>query len=275
MTQKEFLDKLQLAHDVPNYYNNVYPYNCGYYDGEKFSFDCWNLVKAILGGWTDNRTKGYFISPSKFPTGDCTGAGLLKQCHDCSKDFSKLSIPGTYLYLSDHPHAGVYVGDKKIDGKIYNVIECTGAWQGGVLYSYVDSKGRRFQYKGGSQVYTWTDYGLLPYVEYQQVVNTDNKLNYITYIVTKGDTLSKISREYGVPVKIIAGINDIADPNIIHTGQRLMIPLQDAKVYHIVKKGETLSGIAKKYGTNYIKLALLNGIVNPNKINVGQRIRVR
>lgn len=170
MTVKEFLDILETARTVPNYYNNKYPYNCGYYDGTRFSFDCWNLIKAILGGWHAEYTKGYYVSPKDFPTGDCTGEGLLRQCSNCSKDFSKLKTPGTYLYLSDHPHAGIYVGDRTIDGKTYNVIECTAAWDGGVQYSYVDKTGGRFQYKGGSKVYAWTDYGLLPYVDYKTSV---------------------------------------------------------------------------------------------------------
>lgn len=180
MTQKEFLEKLELARTSPNYYNNKYPYNCGYYDGERFSFDCWNLIKAILGGWTNNKTKGYFVSPKDFPTGDCTGAGLLKQCTERSRDFSKLSIPGTYLYLEDHPHAGVYVGDRTVNGKVYNVIECTAAWTDGVLYSYVDKKGRRFEYKGGKQVYDWDEYGLLPYVEYEKLVKPEQPVQPMT-----------------------------------------------------------------------------------------------
>ena len=48
-----------------------------------------------------------------------------------------------------------------------------------------------------------------------------------------------------------------------------------ATVYHTVKSGETLSGIASKYGTTYQKLAKMNGIANPNKIYAGQRIRVK
>ena len=46
-------------------------------------------------------------------------------------------------------------------------------------------------------------------------------------------------------------------------------------VYYTVQSGDTLSGIASKYGTTYQKLAQINGITNPNKIYVGQKIRVR
>lgn len=46
-------------------------------------------------------------------------------------------------------------------------------------------------------------------------------------------------------------------------------------VHYTVKSGDTLSGIAEKYGTTYQKIAQLSGISNPNKIYVGQRVRVR
>lgn len=46
-------------------------------------------------------------------------------------------------------------------------------------------------------------------------------------------------------------------------------------VYYTVKSGDTLSGIAAKYGTTYQKIAQLSGISNPNKIYAGQKIRVK
>ena len=45
--------------------------------------------------------------------------------------------------------------------------------------------------------------------------------------------------------------------------------------YYTVKRGDTLSGIASKYGTTWQKLQAMNGISNPNKIYPGQPIRVK
>ena len=45
--------------------------------------------------------------------------------------------------------------------------------------------------------------------------------------------------------------------------------------YYTVQSGDTLSGIASRYGTSYQKIAQLNGIGNPNLIYVGQRLRVK
>ena len=52
---------------------------------------------------------------------------------------------------------------------------------------------------------------------------------------------------------------------------------KDKKVkgYYVVKKGDTLSSIAKKYGTTWQKLKKMNDIENANLIRVGQKIRVK
>ena len=47
-----------------------------------------------------------------------------------------------------------------------------------------------------------------------------------------------------------------------------------SETVYTVKKGDTLSGIAAKYGTTYQKIAEYNGIANPNIISVGQKIRI-
>ena len=46
-------------------------------------------------------------------------------------------------------------------------------------------------------------------------------------------------------------------------------------VYYTVRHGDTLSKIASKYGTTYQSIAILNGIKDPNKIYVGQKLRVK
>ena len=44
---------------------------------------------------------------------------------------------------------------------------------------------------------------------------------------------------------------------------------------YIVKSGDTLSSIAKKYGTTYKKIAKNNNISNPNKIYPGQKLIIK
>ena len=50
---------------------------------------------------------------------------------------------------------------------------------------------------------------------------------------------------------------------------------EEKKEYYTVKKGDTLSSIAKAYHTTVNRLVKLNGIKNPNVITVGQKLRVR
>jgi len=48
-----------------------------------------------------------------------------------------------------------------------------------------------------------------------------------------------------------------------------------ARKYHTVRSGDTLSGIAKKYGTTVKKLCALNGIKETKILQIGMKIRVR
>lgn len=50
---------------------------------------------------------------------------------------------------------------------------------------------------------------------------------------------------------------------------------KNKEIYYTVKSGDNLTKIAKKYGTTVAKLVSLNGIKNPNVINVGQKLRVK
>ncbi|AKJ00559.1 putative chitinase [Archangium gephyra] len=100
-----------------------------------------------------------------------------------------------------------------------------------------------------------------------------------TYSVRSGDTLSAIASRYGTTVNNLARANGISNPNLIHAGQKLTIPgasgasaPQAGGSSYTVKSGDTLSGIAQRFGTTVGALAQTNGISNPNRINVGQKL---
>lgn len=70
---------------------------------------------------------------------------------------------------------------------------------------------------------------------------------------------------------IIKGIK----PSIpVQPSNPVSTPTQTSEQTYIVKSGDTLSGIASKYGTTYQALASYNNIANPNLINVGQVIKI-
>jgi LysM repeat protein len=106
-------------------------------------------------------------------------------------------------------------------------------------------------------------------------------------IVQPGDTLSQIALEHGVTVAQLSALNGISDPNRIYAGQRLRLtpqaagatpaPVAKAKantVVHVVAWGETLTGIARHYGSTISAIAAANGIANPSFLRVGQRLTI-
>lgn len=94
-----------------------------------------------------------------------------------------------------------------------------------------------------------------------------------TYVVQPGDTLSGIASRYGTTYQNLAAINGIGDPNRINVGQVLKVTGQPtSENTYFVQAGDTLSGIAAKFGTTVANLVSRNGIANPNVIYPGQKI---
>lgn len=107
----------------------------------------------------------------------------------------------------------------------------------------------------------------------------ENNSGEINYVVKKGDTLSGIASKYGTTWRKLASYNSISDPNKIYPGQIIKIPGTTTinPTTYVVKKGDTLSGIASKYGTTWNKLYEKNKSVigsNPNKIYPGQVLTI-
>lgn len=104
--------------------------------------------------------------------------------------------------------------------------------------------------------------------------------DYVEYTVKPGDTLSGIAAKYGTTYQKIASDNGIADPNLIYPNQVLKIygaksGNSGGQKTYVVKPGDTLSGIAAKYGTTYQKIAADNGIANSNLIYPGQTLVIK
>lgn len=83
-----------------------------------------------------------------------------------------------------------------------------------------------------------------------------------------GDYLYNRHGEIAAEVNRRLGVTDTAPDTAPDAGAG-----QGVTVY-TVKKGDTLSAIAAKYGTTYQKIAAYNGIKNPNVIRVGQKIKI-
>jgi LysM repeat protein len=117
------------------------------------------------------------------------------------------------------------------------------------------------------------------------------------YSVSKGDTLSRIARMYGVSVSSLKSANSLSSDRI-YVGQKLVIPAggssggysapskgsssPDPVSYkpsgngsvYVVQKGDTLGTIAKMHGFTINELARMNNLADPNRLRVGQRLTV-
>ncbi len=71
----------------------------------------------------------------------------------------------------------------------------------------------------------------------------------------------------------LAFARDVPDPSIERYGTAAVSTSAGSTV-HVVRRGETLSGIAKRYGTSVANLRSLNGI-RGSRINAGQKLVVR
>ena len=100
-----------------------------------------------------------------------------------------------------------------------------------------------------------------------------------TYTVKSGDTLSAIANDFGVTVDQLVRWNNISNPNLITVGQILYFSDKSSSglgqgITYVVQAGDTLSGIATKFGTTVANLVSLNNISDPNLIYVGQVLKL-
>ncbi|MCT2875526.1 LysM peptidoglycan-binding domain-containing protein [Limosilactobacillus fermentum] len=97
-----------------------------------------------------------------------------------------------------------------------------------------------------------------------------------TYYVQSGDTLSSIATKFGTTVSNLVSLNHISNPNVIYVGQKIYVgeATQGQSNAYTVQAGDTLSGIAAKFGTTWQDLSQKNGLANPNVIYVGQTLTI-
>lgn len=107
----------------------------------------------------------------------------------------------------------------------------------------------------------------------------DTPSNVTVHVVQRGETLFRISLNYGLTVDEIAAFNGIVDPTNIQVGQRLLIPApgnanQNMPPTHVVQAGETLKSIAAAYDLTVNELASRNKLVNADVIYAGQVLNI-
>lgn len=100
-----------------------------------------------------------------------------------------------------------------------------------------------------------------------------------THRVRSGESLYTIGKRYGVSVDRLKAANGLRR-NTIRVGQELVIPARSSGAstsasgkVHRVRSGDTLSEIARRYGTTVSKLRSANGLTS-NRLRIGQELKI-
>lgn len=128
--------------------------------------------------------------------------------------------------------------------------------------------------------------------------NYDQSLiSWKVYNAKRGEQLANIAKKFDISISRLREVNDLPKNNNITNPLNLLVPadesnstninvatLADQKLHieqkgskqltHTIKRGETLSSLAKKYGTNTKDLMVMNRLKS-TKLKVGQIIRVK
>lgn len=123
----------------------------------------------------------------------------------------------------------------------------------------------------------------------------------IIYTVKRGDTLSEIAQKYNTTVSELVSLNNIKNPNLIYVNQKIRIRNRICNMTvggnnssnnensntnssnintntnnyyksYVVKKGDTLWGISRRYNVTINQLVEINNIKNPDLIYPGQTL---
>jgi len=97
------------------------------------------------------------------------------------------------------------------------------------------------------------------------------------HVVKKGESLGKIAKKHSITLAELKELNGIGKKSKIMPGQKLLVkkaaPVPEADTY-VVRKGDTLFGVAKKFGLTPEELKGLNGLAD-EKLKTGQELLVK
>lgn len=91
------------------------------------------------------------------------------------------------------------------------------------------------------------------------------------YTVAQGDTVSGIAAAYGITVNTILWANDLENVDSIKPGDQIFI-LPVAGLTYVIKSGESLDDIAKKFKADKGNIIAFNNLPANGDVNVGESI---
>ncbi len=107
------------------------------------------------------------------------------------------------------------------------------------------------------------------------------------HVVRSGDVMGAIAKRYDVSVASIMRANKGVDPRRLRIGQSLVIPgaathsggstrasSGGLSKIHVVRSGEVMGAIAKRYGVSVASIMRANNMRNAHRLNIGQRLKI-
>jgi membrane-bound lytic murein transglycosylase D len=112
----------------------------------------------------------------------------------------------------------------------------------------------------------------------------------VTHVVRRGETVSGIAKRYGVSTDLLMSANRVARARSLQIGTTLYIPVSGSALpesllrepepatsaprTHNVRRGETLSGIASRYGVTQASIRAANNLSASGMIRAGQKLAI-
>ncbi len=110
----------------------------------------------------------------------------------------------------------------------------------------------------------------------QEPVTAPDQTEPAAYTVQPGDTLAGIAARFGLSWQALARVNGLNEASILQIGQVLEIPGREKATErtHRVQPGETVVGIAYRYGVDWRELLAVNHLSPSDLLQVGQTLRI-
>ena len=104
-------------------------------------------------------------------------------------------------------------------------------------------------------------------------VEESSPSQYIIYTIKKGDNLYSIAKTYNIPLEDLIKFNE-KSTTLLQIGEQILIPrrnITNQNITYIVKPGDTLYNIAKRYNITVNDLKNLNNL-NTNLLKIGDNL---
>ena len=99
--------------------------------------------------------------------------------------------------------------------------------------------------------------------------------DYLIYTIKKGDNLYSIAKNYNITLDELINFNQQGS-TLLHIGEQLLIPINNQtnnNIQYVIKPGDTLYNIAKRYNTNVDEIKRINNL-NTNMLKIGEIILI-